>query len=974
MFNGYVVYTYGGGEALYEAFNAIAALTGGNDYLTLIKLFGVLALFWVTIEMGVHKMVNWHWFLMFMVMFNVFFVPKKTVTIIDRLNPQARYIVANVPFGLAAPAWLFSDIGDGLTTITDSLFSLPADLQYHKTGMVFGSKLMTEINAARFDDPILNKNLDYYAKQCIYYNIAYGFYSFKDITTSTNLESLLFSSTNNSRIRGIFYDTGTSQVFKTCAQAATQLKLDMRPVTNTLLSKFGNELFPSQGGTQASRKAHLIAALPVGYAFFSNISTTAQAQLKQAAISNFMLNSYSRVAASANATAAATSYATAVAERQQRGAWRTMAELSSRAIPIMHTVFEVLIYSLFFLVFLALLLPMTVSGKALTTWLKMIVWVQLWPVLYAVLNMVVSVYGKVATTLTEQNLSITSMSGMMGMSAIHSDMAMIAGYLAISIPILAWSLVNMGGQVMGMLAGSLMSAGTQAASQASGEAARGNISAGNTSLSNSSIMQNMTSPNTNIAGQFSDGTTTQTYGNNRISEQLGISNMGVNVAASESIGHTTSSALNYAKAQESAHAVSYGISQNNESVAASQFVEQAMHSENKSLQHQVMEATGGSTSFESSKDIAHQFAQEHNLTDAQAAKVLASASASIGGGFELFGNGAKVNAEVAGRGEISSEEKTAYQDAIKGGEAERYGESVQTEHKLAEIAAHNISDASVATAAQSLTDAHKSAETSAEQWSESSKTVQQLQKAEQYTHSASFKSDANMNQYLEDYINDKKLGIEKTDIGARQSIANSDEFAEYALHKSGIDVDINDDGKIEGWNKEMAQKAAHTGEHTPTAANAAPTTAQNAAAEHGQSPGSMPNTATSQQVDQKMAAAEQQASAAQHNLDKGRDKVTKKAEAMQSDIGNQSTHVAGRVAEKALDQITGYPKEAITSAMEAGNIKVPLGDKTVSAQGPKFNDSTGDHGTYNLDNKDSKEATPDPIDQITPEGIKSHKK
>ncbi|MDQ6974887.1 MAG: conjugal transfer protein TraG N-terminal domain-containing protein [Mariprofundaceae bacterium] len=164
----YVVYTYGGGEALYEAFNAIAAMTGGSDYLTLIKLFCVLALFWVVIEMGVRKTVHWHWFLMFMVMFNIFFVPKKAVTIIDRFNPSATRIVANVPFGLAAPAWLFSTMGDGITGLMETYFTLPNDMKYEKTGMIFGSKLMTSINQARFDDPLLNKNLNTYAKQCIY--------------------------------------------------------------------------------------------------------------------------------------------------------------------------------------------------------------------------------------------------------------------------------------------------------------------------------------------------------------------------------------------------------------------------------------------------------------------------------------------------------------------------------------------------------------------------------------------------------------------------------------------------------------------------------------------------------------------------------------------------------------------------------------------------------------------------------------
>lgn len=953
----YVVYTYGGGEALYEVFNAIAAMTGGSDYLTLIKLFCVLALFWVVIEMGVHKTVNWQWFLMFMVMFNIFFVPKKAVTIIDRFNPTATRVVANVPFGLAAPAWLFSTMGDGITGLMETYFTLPNDMKYEKTGMIFGSKLMTSINRARFDDPLLNKNLDTYAKQCIYYNIAYGFYSFSDIYKSTNLQSLLFSSTNNSNIRGMFYSNGTGQSFLTCSAAATQLKTDMTPVVDSMLGKYANMLFANQQGSALQKKARLISALPAGYAFFSGISVTAQQQLMQSALSNYILNSYGSVAASANAGAAATSYATAVAERQQRSAWRTMGELSSRSLPIMRTVFEVIIYSLFFLVFLALLLPMSASGKALSTWFKMIIWIQVWPPLFAILNLVVSLYGKTATGAL---ISITTMDGMMGMSEVHSDMAMVGGYLAMSIPVLAWSLVSMSGQVMGTLAGGLMQPGSQAAGQASGETARGNISTGNTSMSNKSMMQDMTGPNMNLGGSFDTGAMKQTISSQgRITNQGNFASMGVDVQAQQGIQHATSTALTHAKAQEQSHASSYATAQGNESAAQHQFVQQATHSDNKGLKEQVSDIVGNSGQYQSSYDVGHGFAQKNNIADSTSTAMTVTAGANaqgnatidtkdsllgeiaeaVTGGSLSASVGAKATAEIKGMSD--SKFNQVWEQATSSNLGENYNQAVKRDHALADIASHDTADSTSGSAAQSLTDAHKQTETEQQQWSDASKQVDQLQKAEQYTSSEGFSTNTNMNQYLEDYMRDHGMAADVDDQGLRTETANSEGFAEYALNRSGIQTDLNNDGKTEGWNKYMDEQAKHTGEHTPNVAAQHGTTAENAGKDQGLTSNEMPQTASSQKVDQKIDAGEAQAGNDKAALQKGGDHVKEAYQHTQGEVNSQSIDTTQReirnIGQAAWDAVADPIQETVEKMHDAGLGSFDIGFD-VNKQNPN-----GDH-------------------------------
>ena len=62
--------------------------------------------------------------------------------VVDRLDPAlAPAVVANVPIGLALFASLTSQIGDGLTRLTEQAFTLPDDLAYQRHGLIFGARL-----------------------------------------------------------------------------------------------------------------------------------------------------------------------------------------------------------------------------------------------------------------------------------------------------------------------------------------------------------------------------------------------------------------------------------------------------------------------------------------------------------------------------------------------------------------------------------------------------------------------------------------------------------------------------------------------------------------------------------------------------------------------------------------------------------------------------------------------------------------
>ncbi len=140
----YELFTLGGGAYLVDLLNAVAAITGGGAFINLAQLAGMAGLAWVLFRtaFGGSWKDNAKWMLLFAAVWGAMIVPKATVRVVDRLDPAlAPAVVANVPIGLALFASLTSQVGDGLTRLTEQAFALPNDLAYRRHGLIFGARL-----------------------------------------------------------------------------------------------------------------------------------------------------------------------------------------------------------------------------------------------------------------------------------------------------------------------------------------------------------------------------------------------------------------------------------------------------------------------------------------------------------------------------------------------------------------------------------------------------------------------------------------------------------------------------------------------------------------------------------------------------------------------------------------------------------------------------------------------------------------
>jgi len=87
--------------------------------------------------------------------------PKATISIEDRTGFDSKpRIVDRVPLSLAIFASITSSLGIGLTELIETVFHLPDEAAYNKTGMLMGSKLVLAARNFQITDAQFSETLN----------------------------------------------------------------------------------------------------------------------------------------------------------------------------------------------------------------------------------------------------------------------------------------------------------------------------------------------------------------------------------------------------------------------------------------------------------------------------------------------------------------------------------------------------------------------------------------------------------------------------------------------------------------------------------------------------------------------------------------------------------------------------------------------------------------------------------------------
>jgi conjugal transfer mating pair stabilization protein TraG len=493
-----LIYSIGGGEIVYEVLKAVAlCLNGGGGTLraliTIGGISGAFMVYFLFLYGNIEKIMK-TWVLPMTAMLHLFFVPQTTVWIHDEVSVFHRKL-DHVPYGLAVFASSISKIGKAITETVEQNFSTPDDLKYHKTGMMFGSDILEKARQFRIVNRNFQENMRNFVGQCVKYDIMLNHkYTFDDLRNSSDVWGLVTS--NPSINRGIFWlpPEGGKAKYLTCAQAVGEFNkvwkqeldrnsLDLgakllsgRAISHSSLQ--GAQLKISPRLTQLLR-TELLGNLQSVYGYLGDLAQSSEEILKQHIMINAVQDSASENSHAAGNTI---SFSEMKALLQQNYTFETVGKLASKVLPILKAVLEALVYACFIFIIPLCMIP---GGyKFLFNWVAVLVWLQAWAPMYAILNFIMNVAARASTIAEIGTVGGITIANIAGISTANAEIKVLAGYLALSIPFICIAVVKGLGTFV-HLAGQMTGTSLQAASSSAAEVAGGNFSYGNVSVDNS---------------------------------------------------------------------------------------------------------------------------------------------------------------------------------------------------------------------------------------------------------------------------------------------------------------------------------------------------------------------------------------------------------------------------------------------------------------------------------------------------------
>ncbi|MCC5003728.1 conjugal transfer mating pair stabilization protein TraG [Klebsiella pneumoniae] len=466
------VYAIAGGDWLRGNLNAIAAFMGTGTWSTIEKMCIAISVLivagsWVK-KHNVMDLIGWVFSLTLVSMLVVIRTP---VQIIDYSNVAQVYEVDNVPIGLAIPASLTTRVGNALIQSYEMVFALPDSVTYSKTGMLFGSNLVAKSTDFLSQNPQITTLFSDYVQNCVMGDIFLNHkYSFEELLNSPDPYTLIFA--NPSPLRGVF---DKNNQFQTCEEASRDLKSALALDTQTggkTWNYYVRQLF---GGKP---NPDLLFSQMIGdsYNYFYSSGQSAGQIIRQNVTMNALRSGIQSYAARSGDTASLVNMANTSSLEKQRLAQATMGHQALRALPLMQTVIMGLMIGMFPIMVMAAMFNM-MTLQVLKGYVFALIWLQTWPLLFAILNSAMAYYAK-------QNGVPVVLSELSQVQLKNSDIATTAGYISVMIPPLSWGIVKSMGAAFSSAYSHFSSSGLSATSQAASGVVDGNYSFANMQMEN----------------------------------------------------------------------------------------------------------------------------------------------------------------------------------------------------------------------------------------------------------------------------------------------------------------------------------------------------------------------------------------------------------------------------------------------------------------------------------------------------------
>ncbi|MCK8148028.1 conjugal transfer mating-pair stabilization protein TraG [Citrobacter sedlakii] len=647
------LYVYSAGGWMVQTLNGIAAFCSSPTFKTLIRwglMLSVLVSVYIwTKKRDLQLLINF--FLIFMFIPTILVGVKKSVQVIDVSNITEVKKIDNVPLGLAAPIGLLSSMGYAIARGYEIIVAQPADaLQFSKTGLMFGSKIVSKSTSFDLMNPAGISMFNDYVKSCVVLDIYLSHkYSLQQLMNSTEPYDLIFA--NPSPLRGIFVDGA----FQTCQVAARNLQTMLVSETNvngTTFTHYARKLFPNR----ADAAPLLGQMMGDSYSYFMQSGRTASEIMRQNVTMNALRNGLISYGSANNATAGMVSLAGDMAAQRQMIQNSTGAMIATQYLPLLHTIFFAILIGIFpFMVVMASI--NTLSMRVVRMYIMALGSLQLWPIAFAICN------GAMVWFLKADSPTGITLSNMSQLQQQHAMAGSMAGWLMTSIPVICWGVMSGIGGIMSTAASTFVASDTGAAAQSAGRVAEGNYAFNNMQMEN--VQGNKWDTNRSYAA----GANTQQLENGAMVTQTAGGAMVANTAPAMSNLATN---INFTKMQQSMAQQQYRQSESetqtrlegwrSDSAQTFQQLQSFAHRHGDNFSRGIDSREGSNSQVsegtQKMMDAVQSYARSHGVSEAVAFSELERKSkegfAEVSAGFKAFGTGGSTGARAANGSEASA--------------------------------------------------------------------------------------------------------------------------------------------------------------------------------------------------------------------------------------------------------------------------------------------------------------------------------
>lgn len=457
------IHLYGYAYHMFNTLNAIAMLRNSTLYPGIINTVTIVVAAYYALKIsGSNADGEWRQYLKkvlgIVVLINGLLLPKTSVNIKDHVEKHF-WRVDNIPLAFALPIGIAEEIGHLLTIGFEQAFSAidgRSAFNYYHHGNVFGARLAKEVMQSKVRDPEFVANMNKFIERCVILPAMIGHqFTKEELVATKDMWGLVSKNAGTFTrvpmiIRGVKQDPSP-----TCKQAVPYFEEKMELVAAGDITAMSIKL--RAPGAKAKYNPSHIKLNDALKGQIQALYDGSEIAVEEIIKHNMMINSLNQYRAG--------KYPNVKAQLQHEAGGFLSGDLADRILTGLLTVMKNMIYGSFIFV-----LPLMIFAGGMAKyrgWITTCISLQLWPPLFAMLNMIIDTAYDPAHIVSYSAWS----------NAMHKmdHIASLAAGLSLMIPFLAVYVTRMGEGGLLHLAGGIMSSMQSAASAAAAEKASGGM-------------------------------------------------------------------------------------------------------------------------------------------------------------------------------------------------------------------------------------------------------------------------------------------------------------------------------------------------------------------------------------------------------------------------------------------------------------------------------------------------------------------